>query len=836
VFADVVRAHRRRLGLTQEELAERAGLSVRGVRKLEAGRVDVPRPATVRLLADAFGLTGRERDRFFQEVAGVASGYVAGGPDGRRAAGPVASELPPDVFAFTGREDQLAWLDALASGADPPGAVVISALSGAPGIGKTALAVHWAHRVAHRFPDGQLFVNLRGYGPDRPLRPGDVLIRFLTALGVPRQDIPLEVDDRAARYRTELASRRMLVVLDNAVTADQVRPLLPGGGSCAVAVTSRDNLAGLVAIDGARRLDLDLLRPDEAIELLRALVGKRVDAEPNAAATLADQCARLPLALRIGAELAASRPAMSLAGLVAELADQRRRVSRLDAGGDPRAAVGVVFSWSIQHLPEETARTFQHLGLHPGPDIDPYAAAALTHAGLDRVRRDLDLLFRAHLVHVTSPGRYGMHDLLRAYAINLADAHHTANDQRQAVGRLFDYYLAAAAAAMDTLYPTEAHLRPRVPPPDTHHPDLTNSDTARDWLDAERACLVSVAARAATDGWPTHATRLSATLDRYLDGGHYTDALAVHGHAHAAAQQAEDLVGQADALRSLGLAHMQLGRYRQAAQRIERALALFHQAGDRAGEAHTLANLGVLSTRLGHTAQAAQHLQRALVLCRQIGDRTGQGRILNNISIVELQRGQYESAASHAAEALAIHRQTGDRTSQAHTLTNLGIVEQRLGRHTSAGRRHRQAIALFRQTGNLRGEGHALDNLGTMHIPLGQPDQAVEYLTQAHTVFRQLGDRDGEAQTLNGLGEAAHTAKRPADAIARHTAALTIAVDVGARDQRARAHAGLGHALQDLGDHSQARAHYAHALALYSELGLPEADAVRTSLAALNQP
>ena len=301
----------------------------------------------------------------------------------------VPAQLPADVDVFTGRVGELADLDRLLTttptqagarevGGGSSTAVVISAVSGTAGVGKTALALRWAHRVRGGFPDGQLYVNLRGYDPDQPLSAADGLARFLRALGVAGAEIPLEVDERAASYRSLLDGRRILIVLDNAATVEQVRPLLPGTPSALVVVTSRDALVGLVARDGARRLDLDLLPPEDAVVLLGVLIGGRVAAEPDAAAALAGQCARLPLALRIAAELAAARPTISLAGLVEELADEQRRLELLDAGGDPRTAIRAVFSWSYLHLPSETARAFRLLGLHPGPDLDPYAAAALT--------------------------------------------------------------------------------------------------------------------------------------------------------------------------------------------------------------------------------------------------------------------------------------------------------------------------------------------------------------------------------------------------------------------------------------------------------------------------
>ena len=371
--------------------------------------------------------------------------------------------------------------------------MVISAIGGTAGVGKTALAVQWAHQVAGRFPDGQLYVNLRGYDPGQPVTAADALAGFLRALGVPGQDIPAEEDERAARYRSLLAGRRMLVVLDNAGSVEQVRPLLPGAAGCVVLVTSRDALAGLVARDGARRLDLDLLPLPDAVGLLRALIGARVDADPAAAAALAERCARLPLALRVAAELAAARPDVPLAELAGELADQQRRLDLLDAGGDPRTAVRAVFSWSYRHLDADAGPGVPAGRPAPRPRLRP-----ARRRRADRHHRGAGppgcwtVLARAHLIQPAGPGRYGMHDLLRAYAAELAATEDGEEARRAALTRLFDYYLAGAAAAMDALYPAEQHSRPRPPASAQPVPPLPTAATARDWLDAERASLVGV--------------------------------------------------------------------------------------------------------------------------------------------------------------------------------------------------------------------------------------------------------------------------------------------------------------------------------------------------------
>ncbi|GAA3824179.1 BTAD domain-containing putative transcriptional regulator [Sphaerisporangium flaviroseum] len=708
----------------------------------------------------------------------------------------VPAMLPLDVRGFAGRAHELARLDAvLAETAHHPTSVIISALSGTAGVGKTALAVRWAHRVCDRFPDGQLYVNLRGYDPQQPMTAADALADFLSALGMSGQDIPLDIGQRAARYRSAVSGRRMLVVLDNASSVEQARPLLPGSPTCVVVVTSRDSLAGLVALHGAQRIDLDLLPPPEAIALLRTLIGDRVEAEPEAAALLAGQCARLPLALRLVAELAAARPAASLAELAGELADQQRRLDHLDAGGDPRAAVRAVFSWSYQRLPADAARAFRLLSLHPGPGLDSYAVAALTGQSLQHARRALDLLARAHLVHPAAAGRYDMHDLLRAYAGWLVTEHDDEHERRAALTRLFDHYLATAATAMDTLYPAERHRRPRVAPPASPAPGVADTASARVWLESERPALLAVCAHAAGHGLPGHAVRLAATLYAYLDnGGHFADALTAHTHARHAAQQAGDLAGEAGAVANLGVVHWQLGDYEQAAGHLQRALDLFRKIGDQVGEARTVGNLGILHSRMGFPGRAFDDHTRALALFRELGDQVGEANTLANLGAVFVLLGRDEPAATHNLRALELFRELGHRGGEATALTNLGEVEARLGRY----------------------------------------ERAAEHFLRALDIFREIGERYGEACALNGLGDARSHGGAPADAVERHTAALNLAIDIGERDEEARAHDGLGHAYHALDDLASARSHWRQALSAYTELGVPAADDIRTRLDTLD--
>jgi DNA-binding SARP family transcriptional activator/tetratricopeptide (TPR) repeat protein/DNA-binding XRE family transcriptional regulator len=721
----------------------------------------------------------------------------APGPGDVPQAGPaVPQQLPAAVRQFTGRDRELAELSRLlAPDSANAGTMIISAIGGTAGVGKTALAVHWAHQVRDRFPDGQLYVNLCGHDPGQPVPAAEALAGFLRSLGVPGPDIPLDADQRAARYRSLLSGKRMLVVLDNAGSAGQVRPLLPGTPACTVLVTSRDALPGLVARDGAARLDLDLLPLADAVALLATLIGARAGAEPEATAELARQCCRLPLALRVAAELAASRPATPLAGLARELADLRTRLELLDAGGDPGTEVRAVFSWSYRHLDPGAARTFRLLGLHPGPDLDRYAAAALTAAPADQAGQQLGVLARAHLSQPADPGRHGLHDLLRAYARHLAAEHDPAAEQRAALTRLIDYYLHTAAGAMDTLVPAERDNRPRIPPPDLPAPPVDTPATARAWLDAERDNLVAITVHAAGHGWPGHATRLAVTLFRYLDtGGHYLEASAVHSCARRAARDTGDRAAEVTALNNLGIVDWRQGRYQQASDHYRQALALCRQTGDRTGAARALRNLGMVDDRQGRFRQATGHYRQALPLCRETGDRPGEAAVLGNLGIVDLQQGRYEQATSYLQQAMVVFRETGNRLGEAVSLDNLGLVDQRQGRYQQATSYHEQALALFREIGDRSGQGNTLNNLGQAGVRQGRYWQAASDHEQALALFRDIGDQTGEAEALNGLGEV----------------------------------------LLAAGQEDRARHHWQEALALYSSLGSPEAGQVKARLAAVD--
>jgi tetratricopeptide (TPR) repeat protein len=608
---------------------------------------------------------------------------------------------------------------------------------------------------------------------------------------------------------------------------------------------------------------------------LEALIGGRAEAEPEAVAALAEQCVRLPLALRVAAELAGTRPATSLAQLVGELADEQRRLQLLDPGGDPRTAVRAVFSWSYQHLPAESARAFRLIGLHPGPDLDPYAAAALIHTSLEQVQHLLDLLARAHLIGLTSPGRYGMHDLLRVYATHLATDEDSEAERWAALTRLFDHYLAAAGAAMDTLVPAEAHHRPRIRPPATPSPPVVDPSAARAWLDAERATLTTVCAHTVAHGWPEHTTRLASTLFRYFEaGGHLPDALIMHAHALRAARYTGDRTAEAQALTNLGVVHWRQCHYQQAVDYQQQALGLCREVGDRVGEARALSNLGsayrrqgryqqaaehhqqalTLSREIGHRVseadalsslgtvycwqgcygQAAEHHQQALTLSREIGHRVGEASALDHVGTIYCRQGRYQQAAEHHQQALTLSREIGYRVGEARALYRLGTVYRRQGRYQQAAEHHQQSLRLLREIGDRDGEAHALTDLGAVYQRLGLYQQAAGHHQQALALCREIGDRAGEATALNRAGDTHHATGQLREARFQHTAALILASQIGDRYEQARAHDGLAHTHHAIGDPEQARHHWGEALALYTDLGVPEADDVHPHLTALD--
>jgi tetratricopeptide (TPR) repeat protein len=738
----------------------------------------------------------------------------------------VQDRLPQDLAGFTGRTLEVDLLRrALRRGERTGDAVVISAIAGMAGVGKTQLAVHAGHLfAAEGLVDRVLFVNLRGFhpGPAKPpADPGAVLDGFLRLLGVPGQQIPHDLPGRTALYRARLAGTRTLVVLDNAATAGQVRPLLPATPGCPALITSRRDLGGL---DLVTHLNVDVFTAGEAAEFLsRAVAQVPVGADPQAVDRIARRCGHLPLALGLIVGHIQGTSGWTLTDHADRL-DERHRNQRLDTG------VQLAVDLSYEHVSAAHQRLLRLATLHPAQDLDAYAAAALTGDDLPDAAARLRDLHRDHLLQQSAPGRYTLHDLIRAYAADRTGDHDPPSARHAARTRLFDYYLATAAAAADTLYPAEAYHRPRIPAPATPTPELTEVDAAVAWLNAERPALVAVAEHTADHGWPSHTTRLSTTLYRYLDSGHVTDALAVHGHAVRAAVETYDMSGEAHALNGLGTARLRLGEHGPAAHHLRQALRLFEATRDPAGQARILGSLGNIEKRLGRFPQAIDHQRRARDLFREAGDRAGEARALRNLGLVEGRLGRYEAAMDHLRQALAQNRSAGDQLGAADAFAALGEVELRQGRYEAAAQSCEQAIAIFRRLGDHTSELAARDDLGIILTKLGRPELAVGHHEAALASHRDTGDRDGETWVLNGLAEAVLATGRADEARIHFEAAAAIAAEIGLLDQEARAHAGLALACQSLDQPEQARRHNEEALTRYTALGMPEADELRARM------
>jgi tetratricopeptide (TPR) repeat protein/DNA-binding XRE family transcriptional regulator len=819
-FGYRLREFRLAAGLSQHGLAQRSGLSTRMISDLERGRTRWPYRDSLTRLADALSMDGQPRAAFIA-LAGrrpVGTSMAAARRSGN-VGGP--RHLPAPVPGFAGRADQLHALSRILE--QPGGTATICAIGGMAGVGKTALAVQWAHQVAAEFPDGQLYVNLRGYDPSgTPVPPTEAVRGFLDALGVPAAQLPAIAEAQLNLYRSLLAGKRMLVILDNARDAAQARPLLPGSLTCRVVVTSRDQLASLAAIEAARPLVLDVLTESEARELLAGRLGEaRLTADPNAVARIISACAHLPLALSIVAARAATQPRLPLSRIAADLARPAGTTA------DVRAA----FSWSYHQLGPATARVFRFASLHPGPVLEPRAVAALTGMTHGQAVRELDALARVCMIQSTRPGRYRLHDLLRGYAAELAGSCDGADDRRAALTGLLDYFLNAAALAMDAAFPAERHRRPAVIRPSDQAADFPADAEALTWLGEQRANLVSAVVYAAGHGWPEHATRLAQVMFRFLEmDAQFADAISVFSSAGRAARGIGDQAAEAAGLLSLGSTYLHQGRYREGIDGYRRALALCRQTSDMTGQARALVGLGVGNLLVGHPKSAVAHFEQSLQLYRQRRDPMGEARVLANLGFADLRQGRYADAAAYLRASLALCRDIGDRRGQGVALANLGEIELRQDRYEQAASYLREALDRFRQVGDRVSEADTVANLGISELRRGRPAEAMDHLNQALVICRQAGDVPRQALALNGLGDVLLAMERPAHARRHYDAALKLAVQAGEKYEQARAHDGLGDSYHASAARSQARRHWGEALATYSELGAPEADPVRAKL------
>jgi tetratricopeptide (TPR) repeat protein len=628
----------------------------------------------------------------------------------------VPRQLPAAPRNFAGREAELKALDRIADeAAEPGGAVVVSAIGGTAGIGKTALAVYWARAAADRFPDGHLYVDLRGYGPGAPLTPAEAVRGFLDAFAVPAKEVPTTLDGQTGLYRSLLAGRRMLVLLDNARDAAQVRPLLPASAGCLALVTSRDRLASLVAAEDARPLRLDLLTPHEARTMLAYRLGvDRVHAEPAAVDRIVDACAGLPLVLAIVAARAATHPDFPLSAVAAEL-------TGLDAFSAGDQDVRAVLSWSYRGLGSAAARLFRLLGTHPGPDISTAAATSLAGAP---TRGPLRELADANLVTEHRPGRFTCHDLLRAYAAELARDQDSAQDLRAATHRMLDHYLRTADRAAHLLDKYRTVLT--LPDPVTGAAPEEPADAAEAlaWFTAEHRVLLAVVDQ---EGFDTYLLRLARTLSSYLyRAGYWHDWMKVEEAALRTAERHGDRQELAYAHRGLARAYLRLDREEAALTQLREALACYAELGDEVGQAHTQLNLAEVYDQFGRQQPVLRHAMLALDGYRAAGHQPGQAKALNSVGWSLSQQGKHREAVGYCQEALELQLALGDHNGAADTLDSLGHAFHQLRDYAQAGHYYERAVELFRETGNRPEEGLTLDHLGDVAEDAGDHETARE--------------------------------------------------------------------------------------------------------------
>jgi len=746
-----LRQQRVAAGLTQEDLAERSGVSVRAIADLERGRTRKPYPSSVRALARALGLpdtAGAELvARYRAERVGQADAAPGAAPGTAKPTVTVPRQLPTRVPHFAGRAGELALLDAVLEAAASDRAtgatgVVISAIGGTAGVGKTALALHWAHRVAHHFKDGQLYANLRGFDTrnEGPADPADVLRGFLDALGVHPERRPADTEGLAGLYRSVLAGRRMLVLLDNAADVAQVRPLLPASPDCLVIVTSRRELAALAAREGARLLQLDVLSEQEANELLVTRLGReRAAAEPWAVTELATLCARLPLALSVVVARAAAAPKLPLSSLAAELTELGGRLDALDVG-DPAANVRTVLSLSYRHLPDKAARMFRLLGLHPGPDISAAAAASLAGMPVAAARGALRDLTRASLLTEVATGRYAFHDLLRAYA---AEQGTPAEEVAATTRRMLDHYLHAAHQAHRVLYPGRELIGLDALAPGVTPETFGGKASALAWLEAEYQVLLKVTDVAARTGFDAHAWRLPVVLWTFHNVcGHWHDGTRLHHLALDAARRCHDLSGQAHVLRGLGSFAMSVGDTGEAYERLTAAQAAFTTLGDTLGLARTDVIFSQTLEYQGRHAEALAVMGDALRLCEGApADRhmmLVRASALNGSAWNSVQLGDLSEARAFCHKAIELCQAIGYSPGEAGTWDTLGVVLQRLGTHDEAVPCFLRAVTLDREMGNRYDLAMVLAHLGETYAATGDPRGAREAWDESLAILRVL--------------------------------------------------------------------------------------------------
>ncbi|MBP2325174.1 tetratricopeptide (TPR) repeat protein [Kibdelosporangium banguiense] len=743
-------------------------------------------------------------------------------------------QLPGDVRGFVNRTAELARLDSwLPQDENELGVTALVVVAGTAGVGKTALAVRWAHHVQDKFPDGQLYLNFRGYDPGQTVSPEQALDGFLRALDIASSAIPADLEAKSALYRSLLAGRRILVVLDNAATVRQVRPFLPGTAESLVIVTSRNRLSGLVALDGGRRVTLEILAEDDAVRLITSITSDyRAGDDPAEVAELARLCARLPLALRIAAERAASRPWMPLDQLIQDLRNESGLWDALSADdGEESDAVRTVFAWSYRALPENAARMFRLLGLHPGPEFGVTAAAALAGTTVPEARHQLDVLAGAHLLEQTTPDRYQFHDLLRAYAT--AQAHHeeSLDAQYKVLRRVLTWYLHSASSAITAMESAQQAV-PLDPLTDSVAPlDFTSQQDAVHWCETEQDNLFAAARAASKAGMFRIAWQLVIVLQPYAVGHLFSgDLLTLAEMALDAAQRDGDTRGEAASLAALANVNSIHSRFGHAIDQLTSAVALFAELEDRTGTALALTSLGVVHMVSRQFAEALGPLHQAQTILHELGDSQRESYALFNIGEANLGLGRLADAAETVHRSLVLCREAGDRFSESVALMNLARIHAERGETAEATGFAQEALDLGRAQQEPRHEGWLLLELGQIQQLDGQFDEALVSYQRAATLHRALRAPQREARALDGTGETYRRLGRAAEAVDFHRRAVAMLRDLGNRWLLAKALGNLTIALTETGNADDVEDHRRQAAAILADYTDPEAVSLREQI------
>jgi tetratricopeptide (TPR) repeat protein len=667
----------------------------------------------------------------------------------------VPRQLPMAVRDFTGRTDQIATLDALLPDHDAEaGAVVISAVDGTAGIGKTTLAVYWAHRVQDHFPDGTLHADLRGYGPGVPATPTEILDGFLRALGAPADRIPVGTAEQSGLYRSLLAGRRVLVLLDNANSTDQVHPLLPGTSGCMVVVTSRARLTGLVVTDAARELSLDLLTAQEATHLVEGIIGpQRAATEPSAVAELIQLCVRLPLALRIAAARIAAYSHITVSDIVADLADEQYRLDVLSPYGDENVAVRTVFDWSYDRLPAAQARLFRMLGLHPGPDLSLHAAAAVAGVESRETRTLLEALAAAHLIEPTAAGRYRLHDLLRAYAGDQAGRVDSGADRDTARESLLTWYTQTARACDQLVFPAHPQLPLRIRAA-LHQSPIGSRQQALEWLTAEQATLFAVLRQATSLDLHDHAVHLAECLRFLSVHGSKDEQLAASSTGLFAAQRSDNATAEAFFRIWRSEIYVDARRWNDALAEGNRALTLARELGDRFQQSWALNLLGLLRCELGRFEDALEYLNEALLIGREVGSVRLEAVLEGNVGRANAGLGRYRQALAHGERSLAMRHRIGDTSGEVNALCMVAQAWQGLGEHEDAIALCWDAVALSQEGIDRSVLADTLDTLATSLNHIGDVTEAIKCWREAAELLDGAGESDRVARIHNHLDNA----------------------------------------------------------------------------------